>query len=112
MWARIRACERALEATLANSRPERERFLTQACREALLVQSSDWPFLITTGQAAEYARQRFDTHSERFHLMESLARAADPSGAEVSYLEQVEASDQLFAFLRPEWFASRQGSAS
>ena len=48
--------------------------LNQAARELLLLQASDWPFLITTGQAREYAVQRFQQHSERF---DQLADALD-----------------------------------
>ena len=35
-------------------------------RENLLLQSSDWPFLITTWQAKDYATDRFREHVERF----------------------------------------------
>ena len=43
--------------------------LNQAARELLLVQSSDWPFLVTTGQAKDYAVKRFNEHVERFEAM-------------------------------------------
>jgi len=36
-----------------------KQVLNQAARELLLLQSSDWAFLITTGQAKEYATERF-----------------------------------------------------
>ena len=49
--------------------------LSQAARELLLLQSSDWPFLITTGQAAEYATQRFREHVERFDRLATHRRA-------------------------------------
>jgi len=112
MWARVHRCEAALEQTVAESPAGRERFLQQTCREALLAQSSDWPFLITTGQASEYARQRFDGHCERFRLLDCLARADLVSGEEAAYLERTESTDQLFSFLRPEWFTARQGRSS
>jgi 1,4-alpha-glucan branching enzyme len=48
--------------------------IRQAARELLLLQSSDWPFLISTGQAGEYAIMRFQQHVERF---EQLADALD-----------------------------------
>ena len=49
--------------------------LSQAARELLLLQSSDWPFLITTGQAAEFARERFREHAERFDRLATLAES-------------------------------------
>ena len=35
-------------------------------RELLLMQGSDWPFLLYTEQAREYANQRFHHHHQRF----------------------------------------------
>jgi 1,4-alpha-glucan branching enzyme len=40
--------------------------LRQAMRELLLLEASDWPFLMDTGQAAEYAKERYQAHGERF----------------------------------------------
>ncbi|MCL4542649.1 MAG: DUF1957 domain-containing protein [Deltaproteobacteria bacterium] len=39
--------------------------INQAARELLLAQSSDWPFLLTTGQAASYAERRVKAHLVR-----------------------------------------------
>ncbi len=52
----------------------RQRALRQAARELLLASASDWPFLVTTGQAADYAVERFRSHSLRFHRACELAR--------------------------------------
>lgn len=46
--------------------------INQAARELLLAESSDWPFLLTTGQAANYAERRVKAHlvrAERCILM-------------------------------------------
>lgn len=45
---------------------DESRALKQAAIELLLLQSSDWPFLITTKQAKEYATERFLLHYNRF----------------------------------------------
>jgi 1,4-alpha-glucan branching enzyme len=42
------------------------RILKQMSRELLLMQGSDWPFLLYTEQAREYANQRFHHHHQRF----------------------------------------------
>lgn len=39
--------------------------INQAARELLLAQSSDWPFLLTTGQAPSYAERRVKAHLVR-----------------------------------------------
>jgi 1,4-alpha-glucan branching enzyme len=57
---------------LARKRPRarslKERALSQAARELLLAQASDWAFMIS-GQTAEYGRQRTETHLARFHKL-------------------------------------------
>ena len=45
------------------------RILRQLVRELLLLQGSDWPFLLFTDQAKEYANQRFHHHHQRFHRL-------------------------------------------
>lgn len=42
------------------------RWLTLAARELLLLQSSDWPFVITTGGAVDYGWQRIAQHQVRY----------------------------------------------
>ncbi|MDQ5831715.1 MAG: DUF1957 domain-containing protein [Actinomycetota bacterium] len=46
----------------AIGRPELHSVLAQAARELLLAQSSDWQFIITTGEAADYAEARINVH--------------------------------------------------
>lgn len=42
------------------------RVLQQAMRELLLLEASDWPFLMDTGQAVEYAKERYQGHAQAF----------------------------------------------
>ena len=35
-------------------------------RELLLLEASDWPFLVDTGQAVAYAKERYQGHAEAF----------------------------------------------
>ena len=72
----------------------RARAARQAVRELLLAQSSDWPFLVTTGQAAEYASERFRTHVVRFDR--ALAIARHGTAADESELRTLERVDDLF----------------
>ncbi len=111
MWAQLHEGELAAERVAANVRLSRRPFVVQALRELLLAESSDWPFLMTTGQASSYGRRRFDTHSERFRILARLAQAEAIQPAEWEYLRDVQSRDELFEFLDPEWFRMRQGSA-
>lgn len=111
IWHDIHQAEAAMESLLRSARADRRDILQQAGRELLLLQSSDWPFLITTGQAREYALERFRTHCERFRLLGRLAEVPALSDAERLYVASVQNDDSLFDFIDPEWFAPRQVGA-
>ena len=44
----------------------KKRYIVQALRELLILQSSDWAFLIFTNQAPDYAEERYNKHYSRF----------------------------------------------
>ena len=79
-----------------------QRALRQATRELLLAQSSDWPFLVTTGQAADYAGDRFRSHQLRFHRACELARHA--GSADEVELRSLEHADNVFPDIEPKSF--------
>jgi 1,4-alpha-glucan branching enzyme len=69
IWPEIHAAEYAmLDAARAHpvADPLTRLYLNQAGRELLLLAASDWPFLMTTGQARDYAVARFQEHVARF----------------------------------------------
>lgn len=71
------ACRRMEELALLNprkgSRPDRA--LSQAARELLLGQASDWPFIMRTGTDVSYARSRIRDHLARFYYLEKCIAA-------------------------------------
>lgn len=69
------------------------RALDQAARELLLAQSSDWPFLMKTGTALDYATKRFKTHIHRF---QRIAQMAESSRIDERYLHEASTRDNLF----------------
>lgn len=93
MWrdlARMAEEARALAASRPSGRL-RERALRQARRELLLAQSSDWPFLVTTGQARAYAIERFRSHAQRFTRAAVIARGGtDTDEPELLTLERAD----------------------
>ena len=92
MWDALARMARDLDA-LADTAGAgmRARARSQARRELLLAQSSDWPFLVTTGQAAEYAAERFRVHERRFERAIAMARAGtDEDEAELRTMERVD----------------------
>jgi 1,4-alpha-glucan branching enzyme len=114
LWAPIHAAERRMEA-LVQRYPEAQgsaqETLAQAARELLLLQSSDWPFLVTTGQAKEYATERFESHVARFTELAALAEAGDWERGAARSRELYEL-DKLFPTIDYRWFRARQGQAS
>jgi 1,4-alpha-glucan branching enzyme len=75
--------------------------LDQAARELLLLQSSDWPFLVTTGQAGKYAVRRFLQHVERFNKLLSQTNLENPDRA---ILEDIWERDKVFPEIDYKWY--------
>jgi 1,4-alpha-glucan branching enzyme len=82
--------------------PLRLRAARQAARELLLAQSSDWPFLVTTGQAADYAVERFRSHALRFRRSVQLAQSG--TAADEVELRSLERADNPFPDASPRDF--------
>jgi 1,4-alpha-glucan branching enzyme len=79
-----------------------ERALKQASRELLLAQASDWPFMISNGSTAGYARARLETHLRRF---EKLAEGIQNGAIDRIGLETMEALDNIFGTIDYRSFA-------
>jgi 1,4-alpha-glucan branching enzyme len=81
------------------------RILSQLGRELLLLESSDWPFLITTVSAKDYAETRVKEHVEAFDRLRAMlesARTGTLAPADASWLAVLEERDSLFPDLNPE----------
>lgn len=97
MWQHIHACEERMQALAQQYTSPTDDELTvlkQAAREALLLQSSDWEFLVTTGQARNYAIQRFGEHVDRFT---KLADSLDNDKPDVTLAQELYDLDKIFA---------------
>ena len=116
MWPQIHAAELRMESLVAaspNATGDAAAVLNQAARELLLLQSSDWPFLVTTGQAKEYASQRFTEHLERFNQLANMAgRGAELTEEDHALLASLMERDNPFPAIDYRVFAERQGSAA
>ena len=98
MWDELQRLAREMDGLLASpprDDPFRDRASRQAVRELLLAQSSDWPFLVTTGQAADYAVERFRSHLHRFRRAVALAHSGDATEDETE-LRSLEHADNPF----------------
>jgi 1,4-alpha-glucan branching enzyme len=114
MWPPIHAAERRMEELVErfpSATDAKKDILNQAARELLLLESSDWPFLVTTGQAKEYASQRFGEHLERFELLAEMSEREDFTDEDRNVLTALEEADNPFRYIDYRVFASRQGRA-
>lgn len=126
LWPVIHERERQMEALVerfeGSSDPVVSRTLNQLGRELLLMQASDWPFLITTGQAKDYAIERFREHQTRFDVLAGLlldwvphptASHVPPQGEpviEASLLQRYEDLDNPFEGLDYRLFRRRESA--
>lgn len=92
------------------------RILTQALRELLLTQSSDWQFLISTFSAKDYAEQRLVSHHSDFNLLCDMAiRHASKNTLkkdDALALEEIEQRNSIFPELKIEWWLENPHSQS
>lgn len=92
-----------LQECAATAQTPLRRVLTQACRELLLMQASDWPFLMATGTARDYADQRFSSHFADLKQLMLIARNVRERGhwtqEEWIFLASKEQQNFLFSTL-------------
>jgi 1,4-alpha-glucan branching enzyme len=72
------------------------RALNQAARELLLLQSSDWAFIMKTGTAVGYAEARVKAHAARFRRLD---REISNGQIDEGWLADLERRDNLFGDL-------------
>ncbi len=100
----IKELGKILEANL-NPNNWEQRILKQAARELLLMEGSDWPFLLYTKQAKEYANQRFHHHHQRFNkLLWAAKNFNEKERITLRELEEIESIDSCFQDINIDYF--------
>lgn len=82
--------------------PLKVRVLNQMARELLLLQSSDWPFIMKTGTMVNYAQKRVKVHT---NLFLELKRMLTTGEINEERLKQIEAEHPIFPDIHYEVFA-------
>lgn len=94
MWPIIHAAEHEMERLAVEHKDDKNtltgRALQQAARELLLLESSDWPFLVTTGQAKDYAVERFHGHEERFRELVEMIDSGQIDEVKLKAIEDID----------------------
>ncbi|MDD3718888.1 MAG: DUF1957 domain-containing protein [Actinomycetota bacterium] len=103
IWRETHLAEEACLRHIETGRGDEvaKRALTQAARELLLMESSDWTFMITRGEAAGYARDRFSSHRSRFLAVTGMLDRGEIDTASLASLED---TDNLFPWLTPRYW--------
>ncbi len=104
IWRSIYAAESVMRRVCELSNGKRdgttERILGQMARELLLLESSDWPFLVTTGTAKDYAEERVQKHLEDFKRLGVILERYLKEGAigeeEEGFIATLEERDSIF----------------
>ena len=97
IYRHIHTAERRMKELaerFTNAEGVTRRALNQAGRELVLMQSSDWPFLITTGTATPYAVRRLKEHIHNFTRLYTEALAGRVDEKNLAWLEE---KDHIFA---------------
>jgi 1,4-alpha-glucan branching enzyme len=109
-WDRVYSAEAEwveLTATGGGEARDLRRVLAQTTRELLLLQASDWQFLITTGTARDYAERRVAEHYADFKRLAEMARRlrdGEPLSVEAAdLLRRAEREDFCFPDLDAAW---------
>ena len=109
-WDRVYSAESEWAEHLArapDAAGDLRRVLAQATREILLLEASDWQFLITTQAARDYAERRVAEHYAEFKRLSEMARSLEEgnvlSEEAADMLRRLEREDFVFPQLDPAW---------
>ena len=111
MWPLIHSAELRMEQLVArhpNATGKMRDALNQTARELLLLESSDWPFLISTGQAKEYSSGRFQQHMARFNHLAAIVDTGVVTDTDERFLAMIADLDNPFPDIDYRVFAARE----
>jgi len=119
IWQRVHDAELDLRALLhdhgCGHDAAMRALVKQALRELLLLQASDWPFLITTWSARDYAGERVHCHYSDFKRVAEIARKYGRgewvSEEEWAWFGALQDRDRPFPEIEPRWFAEVKNPA-
>ncbi len=99
MWHKIYDAEEILDnisRVIHTEDKMQNRLFEQATKELLLMQSSDWPFLVTTDQAGDYGKERFTLHCNNFYRLIEAINNNSYDDSLIQDLGQMEETHNVF----------------
>ena len=89
--------------------PQVKEMMTRAARELLLLQASDWPFVVHSQGAVDYGIQRFSGHATAFDrttlIAEHLAAGQPMTDVQKTEVADIDAHDNIFPDIDLNWWA-------
>jgi len=112
-WKHVYEAEKDMEELAAahehSGDAELIDMLKQAARELLLLEASDWQFLISTRAAADYAELRVCRHYEDFKRLVSIIRKKASAEAltdgDRNFFSDLKKRDSVFEDIELKWFS-------
>ena len=101
-WQNLYEAEAMMKIAMeqAKTLPDPDGLYKQMAREFLLLQSSDWQFLISTWSARDYAELRFSDHLDRFKrlydIAQNYANSKTLNADEKEFLQDCQKRDAVF----------------
>ncbi|MFO0661996.1 MAG: 1,4-alpha-glucan branching protein domain-containing protein [Polyangiaceae bacterium] len=89
-----------------SARGDRGRALDLAIRELLLLQTSDWPFILRTGSVTEYAEARIRAHTGRLRRLGDMVESASLSQADITWMHDLDTRDNFLSTMPSETLRS------
>ncbi|HMO25993.1 MAG TPA: DUF1957 domain-containing protein [Tepidisphaeraceae bacterium] len=87
---------------------EVRQMLERAARELVLLQASDWPFVVSTGGAVDYGIERLSLHATRFeracYIAENIAAGHELTELEKVQIAEIDAHDSIFKEIDLNWW--------
>jgi 1,4-alpha-glucan branching enzyme len=105
LWRHVHHAERAVCDAASRARRAEGlagRALDQAIRELLLLEASDWAFMICRGEMSTYAEARVRAHAHRATRLATIALADGATPEDVTFVEEVSSRDCFLAALQGE----------
>jgi len=105
LWRHVHHVERTVRAAVERRRYAgglAGRALDQSIRELLLLESSDWAFMMRRGEMTTYAEARVRAHAHRATRLAAIAVADGPSPDDAAFVEAVGDRDCFLEALQGE----------
>jgi 1,4-alpha-glucan branching enzyme len=105
LWRHVHHAERRVREAVLEARHAdgaRGRALDQAIRELLLLEASDWAFMLRRGEVAAYAEARVRAHAHRAARLSGIATGQGTAADDAGWLDAVCDRDRFLEALSGE----------